>query len=85
MGGAIVTNGQIEFIRVYRIKLLESIKRDPSHYFWDVSEIDTVMERIKAAILRLSFNKDTRAFKATFRALKIKNTWRDIETYLGTN
>lgn len=78
------TNNQILFLKTYRKNLEYCYKKNPSNYFWDISEIDDVFKRMNDAIIRGSFNKDSETFKLTCKELKIKHTYRDIEMFLGS-
>ncbi len=71
------------FLATYKEELIKSHNETPENYAWPISELDVVFSRMRAAIERGSFNKDSRAFKATCKRLKIKHTYRDIETFLG--
>lgn len=71
------------FISEYRKQLAAAIVEHPDEYRYPISELDAVMGRMSKAIASKSFNKDSRAFRATCKALKIKHTYRDIETFIG--
>lgn len=71
------------FLNEYKKQLEISHKNNPDEYMWPISQLDTVFDRMKAAIIRGNFNKDSKAFKATCKALKIKHTYRDIENFIG--
>jgi hypothetical protein len=71
------------FLDVYREKLLEARKRHPETYAWPDSELDAVFERMTKAIERGSFNKDSHAFKATCKTLKIKHTYKAIKEFIS--
>jgi hypothetical protein len=78
-----MTPHQKLFIDIYTRNLRESQQADPKSYAWPAEELPDVVKRMTAAILRGSFNKDGRAFRATCRELGIKHTYLDIECYLG--
>lgn len=71
------------FIDVYKEKLFEARKADPETYSWPESEFPLVFERMTKAIERGSFNKDSYAFKATCKALKIKHTYKAIQEFIS--
>jgi hypothetical protein len=71
------------FLEVYKQELIDSYNEDPTSYAWPLSELEQVFGRMRAAILKGSFNKDSAAFRRTCKKLKIKHTYRDIENYLG--
>ena len=79
-----LTNNATLFLDTYRAKLEENHKKSPDVYAWPIEELEAVYGRMKDAILRGSFNKDSQTFKDTCKALKIKHTYRDIETFLYT-
>lgn len=70
------------FLTEYKKNLIKYKMEQPEVYSWPIEELDTVFGRMKAAIIKGSFNKDSATFKATCKALKIKHTYRDIETFL---
>ena len=70
------------FIRTYREKLADAVRDHPDEYVWPLSELDAVMGRMVAALDRRSFNKDSRAFRATCKALGIKHTYAAIREYV---
>lgn len=73
---------QEKFLEEYKKQLIISITANPEQYSWTIDTLEEVFGRMKAAIIRGSFNKDTPAFKRTCKVLKIKHTYRDIETFL---
>lgn len=78
-----LTDNANKFLEVYKKKLVENHQKHPEKYVWPLSELEEVFGRMKNAIIRGSFNKDSETFRATCRELKIKHTYRDIETFLG--
>ncbi len=76
--------GRDKLIATYREKLAEAHSKHPDVYAWPLSELEAVMGRMVIAIDRLSFNKDSHAWRNTCEALRIKHTYRDIETYLAS-
>ena len=71
-----------QFMATYREKLIDSVRQHPDHYVWPISELDVVMERMEAAFVAGSFNKDSTAIRNTCRALGIKNTYQAIMAFL---
>ena len=63
------------FLETYKIELLKARTEQPDIYAWPIEEIDVVFDRIKAAVLRGSFNKDSVTFRCPCKALKIKHTY----------
>jgi hypothetical protein len=70
------------FITTYREQLRIAIETHPEEYAYPVSELDFVVARMTAAIERGSFNKDSRAFRATCKVLGIKHTYQAIKAYM---
>ena len=73
------------FITEYAKQLTEVVKNNQNEYAYPVSEVPIVVQKMKIAFIKKTFNKDGKAIKATCKALKIGYTYRDIETYLGYN
>jgi hypothetical protein len=71
------------FLEVYAEKLKEALKLYPEDYSWPESELPKVLERMRVAIERGSFNKDGHALKATCKELKIKHTYKAIQEYIS--
>jgi hypothetical protein len=65
----------------YAKQLRLAIEAHPGDYLWPVSELETVLGRMSTAIERGSFNKDSHAFKATCKALKIPHTYKAIKEF----
>lgn len=83
MSRRVVHPGNLQcFLDVYKEELIKSHKENPDSYAWPFSELDEVFKRMSAAIERGSFNKDSKAFKSTCKALGIKHTYRDIDAYM---
>lgn len=70
------------FIQTYQQALTETHTAYPQEYRFPASELPRVVERMGDAFARGSFNKDSRAVKATCRALNIKHTYTAIRSYL---
>lgn len=71
------------FKKVYRDELLKAHTKNPKDYSWSLNEFDEVLKRMYSAIDRLSFNKDSAAFRSTCKALGIRHTYNDIERFLN--
>jgi hypothetical protein len=71
------------FMDVYAEKLKESRIKFPGDYAWPDSEFETVLGRMENAVERGSFNKDSHAFKATCKELKIKHTYQAIKEFIS--
>jgi hypothetical protein len=76
-------NNLEKFMEAYERNLRLAIQGYPDEYAYPLSEADYVIQRMRVAIGKKSFNKDSRAIRATCKELKIKHTYRDIETFLG--
>jgi hypothetical protein len=72
------------FFEEYSKQLEFSIKEDPENYAYSVNELPQVLERMRAAIERGSFNKDSPTFKRTCKALGIKHTYKAIDEFILT-
>lgn len=72
------------FMEVYSAELVRAVQTHPDLYAYPISEVPAVLIRMREAIKTGSFNKDGHAFKATCKSLGIKQTYRDIETFLGS-
>ena len=70
------------FIDLYRENLIKCVTQYPDEYSWPISELDNVIARMKNAIERGRFNKDSRAFKLTCKELKIKHTYKAIKDFI---
>jgi hypothetical protein len=77
-------NNRELFKSTYAIELEASYRANPDAYSCTIHDLVEVLDRMYKAIDRGSFNKDSQAFKNTCKQLKIKHTYRDIETFLGS-
>jgi len=50
---------------------------------WDMSELPQVFQRMRNAILRGSFNKDSQAFRKTCKELGISHTYKAINAFIS--
>ena len=71
------------FMEIYAEKLKEARVKYPHDYCWPDSQFDAVIERMKAGVARGHFNKDSHAFKATCKELKIKHTYKAIQEFIS--
>jgi hypothetical protein len=76
-------NNLDKFMEVYTRHLKLAVESHPEEYVYSMDELFVVLARMRNAFAHKSFNKDSRAIKATCKELKIKHTYRDIETFLG--
>jgi len=72
------------FTALYLKCLTEMVKAYPKDYNYGHEEVPRVANRMNQAFLKGSFNKDSRAIKATCRELKLKHTYKEILGYLHT-
>lgn len=78
-----IHNSNLElFLVSYKKNLETCIKKYPEEYACTLNSLDLVFDRMKHAIIKGSFNKDSKAFKMTCKELKIKHTYKDIETFI---
>ena len=76
-------NNLEKFLECYKKHLTEQVHKDPQTYYWyPITSIDTVFERMKRAIINGSFNKDSQSFKNVCKELGIKHTYKDIAGYI---
>lgn len=57
-------------------------EQHPDEYPWPKKEIPAILDRMRGAFSRQSYNKDGRAIKQTCKLLGVKYTYRDINAYL---
>lgn len=69
------------FVTVYGEELAKAIAAFPDEY--SSTPVETVLQRMSAALKRGTYNKDGRAFKATCKRLGLKHTYTEIGEYLN--
>ncbi len=72
------------FLAQYRSDLEQAVIDHNEDYGYGIERVPEVFGRMVAAIDRGSFNKDSRAFKATCKKLGIKHTYKAIADYLAS-
>lgn len=72
------------FLEEYKAQLIKAVDEHPEEYAYPVSECEFVFARMNAAIEQGFYNKDSRAFRQTCKALKIKHTYQAIRAFLST-
>lgn len=78
-----------EFMAEYEHQLGAVVREDAAkplgtrEYYYGVSYVPAIAERVKEAIQRGSFSKDGEAFKRTCKALGIKHTYKAIYAWLN--
>lgn len=70
------------FLSVYARELASAHAAHPEQYGWPIEDLPVILQRMRAAILRRSFNKDSPAFKRTCKELGIPHTYKAIQTFL---
>lgn len=76
-----MTNREL-FKSTYAKHLEQCIVAYPTDYLWTRDELPDVLGRMFIAIDKMSFDKDSHAFKKTCKTLGIKHTYKAIKTYL---
>jgi hypothetical protein len=71
------------FLDCYRENLKIALELFPEEYHWSFKDFDSVILKMNAAIERGSFNKDSRAIKATCKQLKINHTYKAIKEFIS--
>lgn len=73
------------FFQTYREQLELAVNAAPEEYLWytpgNVESINATARLMGLAFERQSFNKDSRAVKATCKALGIRHTYKAIQAY----
>lgn len=79
----IVHPGNLQaFMEVYGPALLYAVQTDPDEYAFPEADVPKVVDRMRQAFERGSYNHDGRAIKAACRALGIKHTRKAIEAFI---
>lgn len=67
-----------EFFARYEIELCRAVSEYPDEYMYGIEQVPDVIGRMRAAFIAGSYNKDSRAIKATCKAFGIKHTYTAI-------
>ena len=78
-----LTSKQQKFKDTYLESLVECMKKNPSDYMYGIEEAITVCDKMFAALMRHTANKDGKAIKLTCKKLDIPYTYKGINEYLG--
>ena len=78
-----IANNRAAFESRYLAELQEAVRTYPSEYVFGIEKTFEIAERMMDAIYRKSFNKNSRAIKATCAALGLKHTYKAIWEFLG--
>lgn len=76
------TNKEI-FFDVYMVELSAAIEKYPNEYAYSKAQVPEVVERMKMAFDKGSYNKDSRAIKRVCKILGIKHTYKAINEFVG--
>lgn len=71
---------KLKFIYFKNLALCRA--KHPDDYAWPDSELENVIRRMSSAIDKMSFNKDSHAWKLTCKELGIKHTYQAIKQYI---
>jgi len=77
-----LANNRAAFENRYLTELQKAIRKYPTEYKYKIEDSFSVAERMMNAVYRKSFNKDSRAIKATCKALGIEHTYSAINEFL---
>ena len=78
-----LTSKQQKFKDTYLESLVECMTKYPSDYMYGIEEAITVCDKMFAALMRHTANKDGKAIKLTCKKLDIPYTYKGINEYLG--
>jgi hypothetical protein len=73
------------FMGRYARNLERAVLAHPDEYYYPVADVPVVVERMRAALVAGTFNKDGYAFQWTCRDLRIKHTYKAILAYIEGN
>lgn len=71
------------FMATYERQLLVSMRAFPDDYAYGIGDVPKVLERMRLAVWRGSFNKHSPAFERTCKELGIKHTYKAIREFLN--
>ena len=72
------------FAQVYTEELEKAVLKYPEEYTWPVETVPTVAAKMVQAFRAGTYNKDSRAIKATCKRLNLKHTYKEINAYLDS-
>lgn len=72
-----------KFMAVYKPALAICHEAYRNEYAWPIEELETICDKMRAAIISGSYNYDSRAMKVTCKTLHIKFNRRNIELYIA--
>lgn len=74
-----------KWMEAYRPNLERAVKEKPIDYGFPLSEVPAVVDRMRAAIERGTYNHAGHALKWTCQGFGIKHTRKAIEAFLAGN
>lgn len=74
-----------KFFKVYEEQLREVVSNPANGYSYGVELVPTVVQKMRAAVLNGSYNKDGIALKRTCKILGIPYTYAGISSYVKNN
>lgn len=75
---------QQDFIDAYTNCLEEVVRNHPEEYAWPISQAPVVALKMFQAILRQSYNKESRAIKVLCKRYQIPYTYKGIKDFVNT-
>ena len=73
------------FITEYTKQLTLAVTNHPTEYAYGAEKVPEVVAKMRDAIQNKNYNKDSRAFKETCKALKIKHTYTAINHFIANH
>lgn len=70
------------FLSTYLINLEQTRLEFPEQYYWPISDLSLVVDRMAKAFERGSYSKDGIAFKRTCQQLGISHTYKAINEFV---
>ena len=70
------------FAKIYTKELEKAVLKFPEEYVWPVENIPVVAQMMIQAFRAGTYNKDSKAIKATCKRLNVKHTYKEINNYL---
>jgi len=75
-------NNQLRFFSMYATNLQNAVEQFPEEYSFIGGNIELAIVRMFVAFKKGTYNKDSRAIKATCKQLNLKHTYKAINNYL---
>lgn len=70
-----------KFMAVYETELKKAVVKYPEEYVYPLAFVPTVVKRMQVSFEKGTYNKDSRAIKATCKAFGIKHTRIAMTTF----